>query len=56
VGVATGHLKFWWCPSFCWRSQWTEITRGILRDQDFYTKYCLSPLLHGSDPAVGGRD
>jgi hypothetical protein len=51
----TEHLEFWWCQSFYWRPQWIE-PGGASCDQGFYTKYCLSPLLHGSDPAVGGRD
>jgi hypothetical protein len=31
-------------------------TRGTPCEQEFYTDYYLPPLLHGSDPAVCGRD
>jgi hypothetical protein len=51
----TGHLEFWWCPSFYWRSQWIEETRDASFEQGFYNSYCLFPL-HGCDPAVGGQD
>jgi len=49
-------LEFWWCPSFHWRSQWIEDRRGTCYEQGCYTYYCLSPVLHKSDSAVGNKD
>jgi hypothetical protein len=37
---ATGHLEFWWCPSFQWRSQWSEDTR-ILHHLPFFSSFAL---------------
>jgi hypothetical protein len=53
---ATGTLELWWCPTFPWRCQWIEVIRGTSCEQGFYTNYCLSPVLHESDSAEGGRD
>jgi hypothetical protein len=38
------------------KSLWIEDSRSNSCEQELYTNYHFSPLLHGSDASVGGTD